>query len=494
PAPCPRSPERVTHCPCGRCAIAPPNATNKEKDANTNSNEKYTFPPRLTCTDPIPTCTSPCSKPHLNLDTGTGCGHECEEKCHEGPCPPCRVRIVRPCRCGSTTRTLVCWEVTAGNEKEGGGKEGGEKEILCDKPCMALRACGRHQCRRVCCPLASLAHVQSSKKGKRKVTEDAQGLGLAAGIGIGEEEGGLHECDLVCGKMLSCGLHRCERRDHKGGCGRCLRSSFEELICPCGRTIYEPPIPCGTRMECHYPCSFPPPSCGHPAVPHECHYAEGEPGGRSCPPCPHLTTKRCACGKKDVGNVRCSLEAEKVSCGTVCGKLLACGFHPCPRPCHTAPCGPCVAPCGKMRKGCLAAGLQHPCTLPCHAPSACPETEPCRALVVLSCGCGRLRQSVACGRSVSSSGNSIGGGDPTASTSTTGGVSANPQAPKCNNDCALAKRNARLAEALGINPELRERERERAEREGAGGMYSEELVSFARANAKFVGVVERAFV
>ena len=53
-------------------------------------------------------------------------------------------------------------------------------------PCPAFRACGRHQCRRICCPLAAL--VNSGKKGRRRVAED----GL-----LGEECVGLHECDLV---------------------------------------------------------------------------------------------------------------------------------------------------------------------------------------------------------------------------------------------------------------------------------------------------------
>lgn len=47
---------------------------------------------------------------------------------------------------------------------------------------------------------------------------------------------------------------------------------------------------------------------------------DGSDGGISCPPCPFLTEKICACGKKQVGNVRCS--QERVSCGTVCGKCV----------------------------------------------------------------------------------------------------------------------------------------------------------------------------
>jgi len=201
PAICPRSPSKVDHCPCGRNTIAP----TPSSDAL-----QYTFPARLDCSDPIPTCDSVCSKPHL------ACLHQCAAKCHTGPCPPCTVQIVRPCRCGAKTKSMACFQV---HSASAAGVE--EKEILCDKPCMALRACGRHECRRLCCPLASLA-INVSKKGKRRgIVEDNQG--------IGEEQGGLHECDLVCSKMLSCGNHRCEQRDHKGACPPCLQSSFEEV-------------------------------------------------------------------------------------------------------------------------------------------------------------------------------------------------------------------------------------------------------------------------
>jgi transcriptional repressor NF-X1 len=46
---------------------------------------------------------------------------------------------------------------------------------------------------------------------------------------LSTEEGGLHECDLPCGKMLSCGNHRCERKDHRSACGVCLQSVYEDV-------------------------------------------------------------------------------------------------------------------------------------------------------------------------------------------------------------------------------------------------------------------------
>lgn len=78
-------------------------------------------------------------------------------------------------------------------------------------------------------------------------------------------------------------------------------------------TILLPPIPCGVSIHCLHPCARYG-TCGHPPTPHACHE---EP---DCPPCPFLTEKQCACGKKKIGNVRCSQDAKKVNCGLVCGK------------------------------------------------------------------------------------------------------------------------------------------------------------------------------
>ena len=194
-SPCPRSPSLVTHCPCSKHELSPASASS--------------FPPgtkliRTACTDPIPTCESICMKP---LE---GCSHVCSSKCHAGPCPPCSIILVRPCRCGATTRDIRCSDE----------KAGGDNEILCTHACTALRACGKHQCNRICCPLASLASVTKGK-GKKKATP--------APVLDGADEAGWHECDLVCGKALGCGNHQCEEKDHKGACRPCLRYSYEEV-------------------------------------------------------------------------------------------------------------------------------------------------------------------------------------------------------------------------------------------------------------------------
>ena len=97
---------------------------------------------------------------------------------HLGPCPPCLVPLTLPCRCGSSTRTISCSTISSSHSTSD------SVEILCERPCPALRACGRHQCNRICCPLASLAALSKGKGGKRRV-EDTVHL----------DEEGWHECD-----------------------------------------------------------------------------------------------------------------------------------------------------------------------------------------------------------------------------------------------------------------------------------------------------------
>ncbi|KAG5637001.1 hypothetical protein H0H81_006145 [Sphagnurus paluster] len=69
------------------------------------------------------------------------------------------------------------------------------------------------------------------------------------------------------------------------------------------------------------------------------------------------------------------------------------------------------------------------------------------------------------------------------STNTPGGRAQ--AVPKCNNECAIAKRNARLADALGITADSRQKVE--------APTYHDELVAFARSNPKFLGVVEKTF-
>lgn len=76
------------------------------------------------------------------------------------------------------------------------------------------------------------------------------------------------------------------------------------------------------------------------------------------PPCPFLTIKECACGKKVVPNndlwqvsALCLPFCVDVSLmSSVIIRLLGCGFHQCEQLCHSDDCGSCHAVCGKPRK------------------------------------------------------------------------------------------------------------------------------------------------
>ena len=185
---CPRSPELLKTCPCGASSLEDLAA------------------PRTSCTDPISTCGRTCSKERA-------CGHACSIPCHTGDCPPCTEPVTVLCRCGSAKTTRRCCENTAAAEP-----------FLCERVCRAMRACGRHQCARRCCPLYfQEAASRSSQRGRQRL-EDA----FAAADQQVEDPEGLHECDRVCGRQLECGVHKCERRDHKAPCPPCLAASFDE--------------------------------------------------------------------------------------------------------------------------------------------------------------------------------------------------------------------------------------------------------------------------
>lgn len=125
-----------------------------------------------------------------------------------------------------------------------------------------------------------------------------------------------------------------------------------------------------------------------------------------------------------------------------------------------------VASCYADFQGSLPA--IHPCTLPCHAPSTCVEAEPCRSVVNISCTCGRITQPMPCGRCTSSPNGREGS-----------------QQLKCTTECAIAKRNARLADALGISPDRQDSRSQVT--------YSEALITFARGDPSFCAMVEKSF-
>lgn len=253
PAHCPLSPDVIMQCPCGKTKLS-----------------EILPEPRAKCTDPVPSCEKQCGK-------RLKCGHNCEQKCHEGPCGMCLLPVEVACRCGKTFSRSLCHQ---GEEVE---------PPMCMRNCRIALNCGRHECGAKCCTGEQKALERiAAKKKSRAFSASTPTPGLQTDDGFEPE----HICTRPCGRPLKCGQHNCPMLCHRGPCGTCLEASFEELACNCGRTVIHPPVPCGSKPPaCRFPCTREK-ACGHPAVPHDCH-SDDEP----CPKCPYLTEKLCACGK-----------------------------------------------------------------------------------------------------------------------------------------------------------------------------------------------------
>ncbi|KAJ5883856.1 Zinc finger NF-X1-type [Penicillium subrubescens] len=389
PAHCPKSPDIVTRCPCGK----------------TKMSDIPGFTPRTSCEDPIPNCMEPCGKM-------LACGHSCDQICHTGPCGTCMRRVPISCQCGRNSAMSIC-------------HQGNINPPQCFRQCKTTLHCGRHACTERCCPGEQKAIERQALRRKlkshlRPTDEDIEAE---------------HICTRICGRLLKCGRHTCPELCHKGACNTCREAIFEEVSCNCGRSILYPPQPCGTKPPaCSFPCGRPK-TCGHPQTAHNCHTDE-----ENCPKCPFLTEKECLCGKRVMKNVPCWLTDAR--CGQVCGALLKCGSHYCKKDCHRpGECEdadrPCQQACGKTKTLC-----GHPCAEQCHAPYSCPEKTPCSSTLTVTCSCGRLRQERRCGaaKAVTSKGQLQ---QPERLPSLT--------PLTCDDECSRLERNRSLASALGVD-------------------------------------------
>ncbi|KAH6686497.1 transcriptional repressor NF-X1 [Verticillium dahliae] len=376
---CPLSPDVVENCPCGKTPL-----------------EQLLEQPRQSCQDPVPHCQETCGKI-------LACGHECDRTCHVGPCPPCYQRMDISCRCGRTSSRTLC--------------HGDDMALpVCMRVCQAQLNCGRHQCGDRCCPGEKKAVERQAAKRKNKLQSP-------------DEIEAEHICIRVCGRTLKCGAHQCQQICHRGPCGSCLEAVFDEISCTCGRTVLQPPQPCGTRPpECRFDCTRRP-VCGHPPVSHNCH-----PDDIACPKCPFLVEKPCVCGKQRLKNQPCWFE--EVRCGLPCNEKLKCGTHTCKKQCHRpGQCedaditgSHCNQPCGKSRKSCGHADQDN-----CHAPYPCKEDKACQAKEFITCACQHRKKEIKC-------------------LATRINPEPERETLKCDDECLRLQRNQKLAAALSIDP------------------------------------------
>lgn len=325
------------------------------------------------------------------------CGHSCLLLCHPGPCPPCPKNVSNSCHCGQQPpKTRRC----------------SAKAWSCGHSCGRILSCGQHSCQEPChpgdcspCPRKSL---QSCSCGSStQLRECAQPV---------------WHCDKVCNKQHSCGYHRCQQVCHKGGCGPCPSSGLRS--CPCGKTSHT--LPCTQEIpSCGDTCGKEL-SCGVHLCAERCHKG-------ACPTCLQFRVKRCRCGAReketacskefvcevkckklrDCGRHTCSRKCcagECPRCEQQCGRMLGCRTHRCGSRCHQGPCYPCsithtltcrcgktsiTVPCGR-HKTTRPPKCSQPCRLPpeCHHPKRekhkCHQGEcpPCRMVCGLQLSCG----------------------------------------------------------------------------------------------------------
>lgn len=290
--------------------------------------------------------------------------HRCTEICHDGPCPPCRVRGTYRCQCRKTEEEKECCD---------------RVNFRCENPCEKMLGCRRHVCQKGChsgeCGPCPFQGKRTCPCGKRVYD------GMACDVEV-------PLCGGTCDKTLRCGFHRCPERCHRGSCIETCRTVVTKS-CRCGSLKKE--VPCYQDISCERKCQIlrdcgrhacrrrccdgdcPPCSeicgrslrCKNHKCPSPCHRG-------SCAPCPVMVTISCACGETHF-EVPCGTEMDQKPprCSKRCPITPLCRHATILKPhkCHYGACSPCRLlceedyPCG------------HKCNLRCHGPKPPPNPE-----------------------------------------------------------------------------------------------------------------------
>ncbi|KAG7160847.1 NF-X1-type zinc finger protein NFXL1-like [Homarus americanus] len=298
------------------------------------------------CVGDCPRCEQPCGRTLVCRN------HKCESRCHQGPCYPCAVTHTISCRCGASTITVPC-----GREKTTKPPKCSKRCKLppnchhphrqkhkCHQgPCPTCRiSCGlKLKCGHICpvpCHDAVPVKIVDTKKRagpwepvaaphieiQKKPCPPCQVPVPTTCFGQHENPnwpcGDLrpYSCGRKCGRSLDCTNHTCDLECHM------VESAPDDKragsnCAPCEKICSKPRLG-GCNHECGKPC--------HPGECKECEK--------------HLKIK-CHCGLSQL-YVKCHLwnsatdGKEKMrSCKNQCNKLISCN-HRCTKDCHTGPC------------------------------------------------------------------------------------------------------------------------------------------------------------
>ena len=342
---------------------------------------------------PPHTCGDPCRRERR-------CGHRCTESCHAGPCPPCPVMVERACHCGATTARVRCSAAVAVRS--------------CGQVCGRTLECGTHTCTAPChegpCEPCGRDEAQQCYCGHQRRTApcgDGDMDREPVAVEPAAEPPRTFRCGAICGRLLSCGKHTCDRPCHPGPCAPCPADPEAVETCPCGaKTLAALGV---ARESCTDPIPVCDAVCGKPL---RCsaelgtdHLCQLRCHTGPCSPCPRGVEVPCRCGdamrtmmcepllagvdavwactrqcnqKLSCGRHRC---AERCcpggdhTCMRICDKPLRCGHHRCLELCHRGSCPPCPhTSFDELTCWCGATAIQPP--VPCGtAPPSC--TQPC---------------------------------------------------------------------------------------------------------------------
>lgn len=302
--------------------------------------------------------------------------HSCGEIC--GRTDNCPHPCSLKCHPGGHLKCQSSVEKSCGCGKQSKTFQCSLKENFeCDEICGKLLSCGMHNCDGVC-------HQGDCKPCATEIEMKCH-CGKESKTELCSQENALvtrYSCGKICDQTLSCENHQCKQICHPEVCASCSLLPNRISSCPCGKMK----IDSTSRKTCADPiplcksqCSKVL-NCGPLASPHiclkSCHLAE-------CPPCSKSTNVKCRCGRIEE-KIQCKdLTSTDVRCKKKCTKFKSCGRHKCNQFCCVAIEHPCTQQCGRSLEC-----KKHRCTAPCHIGNC----NPCQraSFDEMRCECGKV--------------------------------------------------------------------------------------------------------